>query len=134
MEKTYILHKNNIWDFSFDISQPSIVFLRWDLWAGKTTISSQILSQILHKVDAYTSPTYVYYNKYEEHYHFDLYRIKDYEEFIHIWGEEIFDNNTGVILVEWPDIVAPYYKPDIEIYIEKTSHNDERFLKVTTKT
>ncbi|MBT3726615.1 hypothetical protein HOG21_02715 [bacterium] len=31
-----------------------------------------------------TSPTYTYYNKYNDIYHFDLYRLKSYDEFFSI--------------------------------------------------
>jgi len=107
MKKKYSL--TDIRDLQIDIKKPSIIFLYWDLWAGKTTL----------------------YNKYEDIYHFDLYRLWDYEEFCMIWWEEILDNNEGIILIEWPEILKPYYTPDISIRIEKTLDDDIREYSLT---
>ena len=115
------------------VHKPSIIFLYWDLWAGKTTLSQILIQKILQKKQQITSPTYVYYNKYEYIYHFDLYRLSNYDEFVSIAGEEILDNHEGVILVEWPEKIAEYYKPDIEIYIIKTDDLDERDIKIIYK-
>ena len=72
----------------------------------------------------------MYYNKYNDVYHFDLYRLRDYEEFVSIGGEEILDNNDGIIFVEWPEVLEPYYKPDIHIHISKQSDITKREIRV----
>lgn len=123
MKKIYNLE--NIKSLELEINSPSIIFLRWDLWAGKTTLSKHILNDILKIDEEITSPTYTYYNKYENNYHFDLYRISNYDEFFAIWAEEILDNNSWVILIEWPDIIEKYYSPDIEIFLRKTENERE---------
>jgi len=123
-----MLQKSNI-----DIQKPSIIFLYGDLWAGKTTLSQSIIEQYVQNIEVVTSPTYVYYNKYKGVYHFDLYRLRDYDEFISIWWEEILDNNDGIILIEWPELLEKYYSPDIKIYIEKTSIEDERLIDIQYK-
>jgi len=128
MQKKYTL--SMLQKLNIDIKKPSIIFLYGDLWAGKTTISQNIIAQYRKNKDVITSPTYVYYNKYGNIYHFDLYRIKDYDEFISIWWEEILDNNEGIILIEWPELLEKYYIPDIKIYIEKTSVEDERLIDI----
>jgi len=131
MQKKYtlsMLQKSNI-----DIQKPSIIFLYGDLWAGKTTLSQSIIEQYVQNIEVVTSPTYVYYNKYKGVYHFDLYRLRDYDEFISIWWEEILDNNDGIILIEWPELLEKYYSPDIKIYIEKTSIEDERLIDIQYK-
>ena len=52
------------------------------------------------------SPTYVYYNKYGENvYHFDLYRLGSYDDFVNIGGEEILDDRENICLVEWPELL-----------------------------
>ena len=128
MQKKYTL--SMLQKLNIDIKKPSIIFLYGDLWAGKTTISQNIIAQYRKNKDVITSPTYVYYNKYGNIYHFDLYRIKDYDEFISIWWEEILDNNEGIILIEWPELLEKYYIPDIKVYIEKTSVEDERLIDI----
>ncbi len=114
----------------FKISTPSLIFLYGDLGAGKTTLSRMIISKYLKKQMEVTSPTYVYYNKYEDVYHFDLYRIQEYEEFISIGWEEILDNNEGLILIEWPEVLEKYYRADINIFLEKTNIKGERRIRI----
>ncbi len=120
------------------IDKPSLVFLEWDLWTGKTTLSQSIIKKFWISNEV-TSPTYTYYNKYVSEsdqltiYHFDLYRISDYEEFIHIWWEEILDNNEGIILIEWPSIIGDKYKADLTISIKHTDKEDERQIEVIKK-
>lgn len=130
---------NEINKLNIDIKTPSIVYLYWDLWAGKTTISKYIIKDVFWYIKEVTSPTYTYYNKYVGEnwiykwkiiYHFDLYRLKNYDEFFAIGGEEILDNNEWIILVEWPEILEGYYKPDIVIKINKTDKEDEREIEV----
>ena len=116
-------------DLKIEIKKPCLIFLRWDLWAGKTTLAKHILNDILWIEGEVTSPTYTYYNKYLDNYHFDLYRINNYE-FFAIWWEEILDNNSWVILVEWPEIIEKYYSPDLEIILKKTENSEEREIKI----
>lgn len=113
------------------IKIPSLIFLSWDLWAGKTTLTKYIINDIFWVKENITSPTYIYYNKYTNQnnitiYHFDLYRLSNYDEFVSIWWEEILDNNDGIIIIEWPDIIKDYYKSDINININKTEIDNER--------
>jgi len=115
------------------LNKPQIIFLKWDLWSWKTTLSKHIFSNLLNINDIINSPTYTYYNKYWANYHFDLYRLSNYDEFFSIWWEEILDNNTWIILIEWPDIIEKYYEPDIIINIEKTIIEDERNIEIIYK-
>ena len=117
-------------DLKIEIKKPCLIFLKWDLWAGKTTLAKHILNDILWIEGEVTSPTYTYYHKYLDNYHFDLYRINNYDEFFAIWWEEILDNNSWVILVEWPEIIEKYYSPDLEIILKKTENSEEREIKI----
>lgn len=107
------------------ITAPCLIFLYGDVWAGKTTLSQQIIRRYLWKDILVSSPTYVYYNSYESALHFDLYRVSDYEYFVSLWGEEILDNNEGIILVEWPEILHSHYRPDIKIHLSKDPDRPE---------
>ena len=121
----------NIQNLNLDIKKPSIVFLYGDLWSGKTTLSQSIIRKYSTQKDTQaTSPTYVYYNKYDDIYHFDLYRLESYEDFVSIGGEEILDNNEGIILIEWPQILEPYFIPDVKIYLSKTQRDNERKIEI----
>ena len=121
---------DKIKELKIPIEKPSIIFLNGDLWAWKTTLSKHILNNLLWIKEDITSPTYTYYNRYNDNYHFDLYRLKDYDEFFAIWWEDILDNNTWIILVEWPDLISKYYKPDLVINITKTDIDDERQIEI----
>jgi len=132
---------NNITQLSFSFKIGDIVFLNWDLWAWKTTISKHILNNILSVKENITSPTYTYYNKYEwildwkkiNIYHFDLYRLNNYDEFFAIWAEEILDNNNWIILVEWPDIIKKYYQSNLTINLFKLENENERRIEIIKK-
>jgi len=115
------------------INKPSLIFLKGDLWAWKTTISKYIINELLWNNSSITSPTYTYYNKYNDIYHFDLYRLNNYDEFFAIWGEDILDNNNWVIIIEWPELIEKYYSPDIEIVLTKTNNDDEREIEINYK-
>jgi tRNA threonylcarbamoyladenosine biosynthesis protein TsaE len=119
---------NEIENLKIDIKLPCVIFLYGDLWAWKTTLSKSIIQKYTKNTHEITSPTYVYYNKYEEIYHFDLYRCRDYDEFVSIGGEEILDNNEWIILIEWPQILEGTYTPDIKIELKNTDKQNEREL------
>ncbi|MDQ7009077.1 MAG: tRNA (adenosine(37)-N6)-threonylcarbamoyltransferase complex ATPase subunit type 1 TsaE [Candidatus Gracilibacteria bacterium] len=124
---------SEITNIEIDLSKPQIIFLKGDLGSGKTTLSKHILNNLLNLKNSITSPTYTYYNKYGDNYHFDLYRLKNYDEFFAIGGEDILDNNNGIILIEWPDIIEKYYSADIIININKTNNENEREINIEYK-
>lgn len=149
MKKIYSI--NNIWNIEIPFKKPSLIFLKWDLASGKTTLVKSLIKKLWVREEI-TSPTYTYYNQYTANsqqltddsqlkadnwklttiYHFDLYRLKDYDEFFAIWWEDILDNNFGIIFVEWPEIIEKYYKADFEIFLKKTDKNNEREIKIIT--
>ena len=129
MSKKYSL--TTLDSLPLSIKKPCIVFLYGDLGAWKTTLTQYLIRRISSVENiSVTSPTYVYYNKYDDIYHFDLYRLENYDEFISIWGEEIFDENEGIIFVEWPQILEERYTPDIKISLLKTESETEREIIV----
>lgn len=103
-----------------------IIYFYWDLWAWKTTFIKSIIQKILSKETIVTSPTYIHYKKYgEKIFHFDLYRLSEYEEFVNIWWEEILDNKDNICLIEWPELIENTYKPNIIIHLNKVDWNNE---------
>lgn len=129
-----MLKKYNINDIEkliFEVVPWDIIFLYWDLAAWKTTLTKHIINNLLKINEEVKSPTYTYYNKYAENvYHFDLYRLKEYDEFFAIWAEDILDNDKNICIIEWPEIISKYYKPTIEIFLEKTDSDFERVIKI----
>lgn len=72
------------------------------------------------------SPTYTYFSKYEPNiYHFDLYRIDDYETFTNIGAEDIFADQNAIRLVEWPELLEGIYTPTITIELKKVPEHQE---------
>lgn len=125
--------KEDINQIKIEIKSGDIIFLNWDLAAWKTTLSKHIINNILWINEDITSPTYTYYNRYWRIFHFDLYRLENYDEFYNIWGEDIVDNTENICLIEWPDIISKYFEPTIIINLEKTDKDDERIIEIIYK-
>ncbi|MDD5213552.1 MAG: tRNA (adenosine(37)-N6)-threonylcarbamoyltransferase complex ATPase subunit type 1 TsaE [Candidatus Gracilibacteria bacterium] len=123
----------DIASLKISINKGNIIFLYGDLRAGKTTLSKHIINDILGIKEDVRSPTYTYYNKYGNNiYHFDLYRLKNYDEFFAIGGEEILDNPDNICIIEWPEILEKYFKADIVIKLGKISET-ERSIDIVYK-
>lgn len=129
MKKKYRL--NDLDKLNIDLSWKNIIFLRWDLASGKTTMSKYMINNLLWIKEDVISPTYTYYNKYGENiYHFDLYRLNNYDEFFAIWWEDILDNPNNICIIEWPELIEKYYKSDLDISLTKTEIDDEREIEI----
>lgn len=128
MKKIYDL--KNIGDIKLNLRPWTIVFLYWDLASGKTTLSKSIINSYFKTDKNVTSPTYTYYQKYNNIYHFDLYRLNNYSEFVNIWWEEILDNPNNICLIEWPEILEKYYSPEIKIFLNKLEDENKREIEI----
>src|SRR5690606_17249486 len=85
----------------------SIICFFGDLAAGKTTFIKGLVAEICGENWEYevNSPTYVYLNIYDGKqtvYHFDLYRLKNKEEFIAMGFDE-FLYSDGIACIEWSE-------------------------------
>ena len=82
-----------------------VVYLRGDLGAGKTTLVRGILTAVGHK-GRVKSPTYALVEHYQagglDLRHFDLYRLRDEEEWESAGFRDEFDGRN-VFLIEWPE-------------------------------
>lgn len=81
-----------------------------DLGAGKTTLIKGIVEGATGIREALVmSPTFLYLNHYlgesKNVYHFDLYRLKNAEEFLSMGFEEYFFAD-GIACVEWSERIA----------------------------
>ena len=133
MSKTFIAKSEN--DYSdicqdiLDSRNHSIFFLIGELGAGKTTMVKSFL-QLLGSNDHSSSPTFSIMNEYlledKEVYHFDLYRINDLEEALHI-GIEDYLYSGQLCFIEWPEILEPLELENIhKIEIEHLENSHRR--------
>lgn len=85
------------------------------LGAGKTTLI-QGLCKALKVTEPISSPTYTYMNVYRTYnltiYHFDLYRLTSYHDFVEAGFEEYLLQPNSLCLIEWPEIVIPHIAPE----------------------
>jgi tRNA threonylcarbamoyladenosine biosynthesis protein TsaE len=104
----------------------TVVLLRGEMGAGKTTLISRIAAY-LGAEDTVTSPTFALVNQYEGTecciYHFDFYRIEEIEEVFDLGYEEYFYSGD-LCLVEWPEKIEPLL-PDDAMTVRITVGEDE---------
>lgn len=92
-----------------DVAQPGdVLALVGPLGAGKTRLVQALAVAMGNDAQQITSPTFVLVNEYFAGrlplFHFDVYRLKDEDEFLELGATEYFDR-AGVTLVEWGDRV-----------------------------
>lgn len=95
------------------------IFFSWDLGSGKSTFIRHLIRK--HTNNPWLivrSPTYTYYQKYENIYHCDLYRLEDYSSWVSIGWKEIADDSESILLIEWPNIVSSDIVPSKTVQIE----------------
>lgn len=106
----------------------SIVCFRGDLGAGKTTfIKGLAVGATGDSQVQVNSPTFVYLNIYEGKtnvYHFDLYRLRDADEFLSMGFEEMLFSG-GICCIEWSERIAPLLPPGI-IEVEMVHEGGDR--------
>lgn len=118
----YIIHdEKELDDIDMSLTPWDRIFFVWDLGAGKSTFIRHILRKHMNDpILVVRSPTYTYYQKYSTSiYHFDLYRLEDYDTFVSIGGEEILGDSCTIALIEWPEILwdAVTYTKKISIKV-----------------
>ncbi|MPW24875.1 tRNA (adenosine(37)-N6)-threonylcarbamoyltransferase complex ATPase subunit type 1 TsaE [Alkalibaculum sp. M08DMB] len=111
-----------------------IVCIEGEMGAGKTALSQGIIRG-LGVVEKYiTSPTYTLVNEYKVRdlsiYHFDVYRVGDYDELSAIGFEEYF-NEGSIVVIEWADMIRENL-PDNSIWIniERVDHENLREISI----
>ncbi|MCE5318853.1 MAG: tRNA (adenosine(37)-N6)-threonylcarbamoyltransferase complex ATPase subunit type 1 TsaE, partial [Parachlamydia sp.] len=103
----------------------AVVCFFGDLGAGKTTFIQGLVAGVTGCApEDVCSPTFVYLNIYEGAktvYHFDLYRLKDPEEFVKMGFDEYFQAG-GICCLEWSERIADLIPPDaIQVRINHVS-------------
>lgn len=88
------------------LSSNTILAIQGDLGAGKTTFIKGIVAATLEiNPSTINSPTFTYLNIYQGQptfYHFDLYRLKNEEDFFRLGFVDFLDAG-GICCIEWPE-------------------------------
>ena len=119
------------------INKQDCILLFGDLGVGKTTLTRAIINNLqIEKKQIETevlSPTFNLVYEYEivnlKIMHYDLYRLKTYEE---VQQLGIFDQDMdSVKIIEWPEIIKNKEKNRLEIYL--THENEENLRNIEFK-
>ena len=112
----------------------SVVLLRGDLGAGKTTMVKGIAEGFkAAEAEAVTSPTFTLIHEYRGPevtlYHIDLYRIDTQRELDTLALDDLMEPNT-ILLIEWGEKFERFRNErDVEIAIEQNG-GDNRLIKI----
>ncbi len=115
------------------LSKGSIICLFGELGAGKTTFIKGLAAGAAGiDIELINSPTYVYLNIYNGHktiYHFDLYRLKDADEFLSMGFDEMLFAD-GVCCIEWSERIASLLPSTcLRIFLQHAGEN-KRLLRI----
>jgi tRNA threonylcarbamoyladenosine biosynthesis protein TsaE len=113
----------------------SVICLFGDLAAGKTTFVRGLTKALSGNANIeINSPTFVYLNIYEgkrKVFHFDLYRLRDSDEFLSMGFDEMLFNGE-VCCLEWSERIEELLPADcIHVMIE---HLEENVRKISIRT
>ena len=119
-----------------ELAPPRLVVLSGDLGAGKTTLIKGI-AEGFHAAsqENVTSPTFTLIHEYRgagvNLYHVDLYRVDTQRELDTLALDDLFYENS-VVLIEWGEKFERFRcDRDVEITIERLGENDRK-IKVAT--
>ena len=111
--------------FSKILKKSDIVFFHGEIGVGKTTFIRHLVNCFqsdnhINQTEV-TSPTFNLVNEYDVGVfiiqHYDLYRLTNSHETKNIG---LFENQKEILtLIEWPEKIEKYYKPDIHLNLSK---------------
>ena len=127
-------------NFSKNISKiikvGDIIFLYGEIGVGKTTFVRFLINFLERKKkikdSEVLSPTFNIVYDYDvgatKILHYDLYRLKDYQEILQLG---IFETlNEHIKIIEWPELIKPKPNNRIDILFEHTKLKNSRKIKI----
>lgn len=106
-------------NFASSLKRGDVVVFKGGLGAGKSFVCRHIIQYLMQKKVNVISPTFNLLQIYERDdysiYHYDLYRLKNFEEVFELGIEDALTNN--ICLIEWPEIIESILPKDT-IYID----------------
>ena len=118
------------------IKTGDIIFLYGEIGVGKTTFVRFLINELELKIgfkkSDVLSPTFNIAYDYDvgkiKINHYDLYRIKNYEDILELG---MFETNTNYIkIVEWPELIESKPKDRVDIKFQYSKLEDSRKIKV----
>jgi len=111
-----------------------LILLTGDLGAGKTAFA-QGFARGLGVTDQVVSPTFTIARHYEgtslRMNHLDVYRLDHMQEAVDLGLAELIDDDEGVTLIEWGDVVLPTLPADfVEVRFAYGDEDDERIISL----
>lgn len=111
-----------------------LLLLAGDLGAGKTAFT-QGFARGLGVQDRVVSPTFTLAREYDgsecKLHHLDVYRLDHLQEAIDLGISELIDDDGGITIIEWGDVVIPTLPADfLEIRIAFGFDDDERLFSL----
>lgn len=113
------------------IKEDSVIAYFGGMGMGKTTLTRSIV-EALGGGDCVSSPTFAIVNEYQGKcsiYHFDMYRVTNWDDLYSTGFFDYLDN--GIIIIEWSENIENAL-PDntIKIYISHGNDENERIFKI----
>ena len=118
------------------LTPPKLVVLRGDLGAGKTTLVKGIAEGFqAASQEQVTSPTFTLIHEYRgaavNLYHIDLYRVDTPRELETLGLDDLFAENS-ILLIEWGEKFPRFERQrDVEIALERVGEDERRIRFVT---
>ena len=119
------------------IQKNDVIFLHGEIGVGKTTFVRFLINHLQEKnrtkKSEVLSPTfnivYEYNVKKLKIYHYDLYRLKNYNDIMELG---IFENLTNNIkIIEWPELIKNKPKDRIDIVLKYSKKINARKIKIS---
>lgn len=113
------------------VSSKTLVF-KGEMGVGKTTLIKSLV-KALGSNDEVSSPTFSIVNEYvtetETIFHFDLYRIKSFEEALN-FGIDDYLYSGNWCLIEWPELIEHYLPEDFCTLELALNRDGSRTIKI----
>ena len=121
-------------NFSKKIKKGSVLSLIGNLGSGKTVFAKGFAKGLKIK-EHVASPTFKIISEYigdpHDLYHIDSYRLNDSKDFLKIGGEEFLNQNTGVTLIEWGNLINDILpEHTIKIIFRRMDNNHDRQIEI----
>ena len=118
------------------IKEGDIIFLYGEIGVGKTTFVRYLINYLEERngteKSEILSPTFNIVYNYDigevKILHYDLYRLKNYNDILELGMFETYEKH--IKLIEWPELIEPKPKDRIEIKFNYLEKKDSRAVKI----